>query len=347
MRFFLTFLIVATSAAQVAAPAQVGASGISRADALQLGRADTKLFYQGKKGQLWEDMSSQMKEGLKSEDTLLAISSQVNSEFGVESAVLHEDAMPAPGGMMVYTRIVKFERNPSPALLTFTFGGRSVADKSAPRAIIAGFFIKPEPNPAPTEFLKYKDKSLLRFPLSGEWTIYQGGRTVGENYHSASADERFADDIVLLKDGQLYRTDGKTNADWYGFAQPVFADADGKVVKALDAYDDNDPLKPSSTNPRYGNTVVIDHGNGEFSMYAHLKRGSVLVKEGQAVKSGQPIGMTGNSGNSPFTHLHYHLQNTPEWFNGQGLPIAFAEIVLNGKPAKDAEAVRGDRVEQR
>lgn len=313
---------------------------MTRQMGLGLGRMDTSRFYGGQTGALWAAMSAKMRSAVKSEDTLKAMSSQITSQFGAESSLLHEDAMPAPGGLMVYTRIVRFAHYPAPMVVLFAFSGGG----GKTEGVIEGFYIKPEPNPAPSSFLDYKDKTPLTFPLEGEWTIYQGGRTVAENYHAATPDERFAYDIVRLKDSRLYATDGKTNADWYGFAQPVMADAAGKVVVAIDQYDDNEPLKPSETIPKFGNSVVIDHGDGEFSMYAHLKRGSVTVKQGETVKAGQGIAQTGNSGNSPFTHLHYHLQTTGEWFNGQGLPVQFGSVAVNGKAVKDAEPVRGDVV---
>ena len=53
-------------------------------------------------------------------------------------------------------------------------------------------------------------------------------------------------------------------------------------------------------SPEYpaGNYVVIEHPNKEYSMIAHFKNGSILVKEGEQVKEGQLLGQCGNSGNS-------------------------------------------------
>jgi murein DD-endopeptidase MepM/ murein hydrolase activator NlpD len=73
---------------------------------------------------------------------------------------------------------------------------------------------------------------------------------------------------------------------------------------------------------------VIDDGKGEFCMYAHLKRGSIKVKSGDQVKAGQEIGVVGNSGNSPVPHLHFHMQTTPDWFKGDGLPTPFKTSLL-------------------
>jgi murein DD-endopeptidase MepM/ murein hydrolase activator NlpD len=56
----------------------------------------------------------------------------------------------------------------------------------------------------------------------------------------------------------------------------------------------------------YGNLIVIDHGNGWQSAYAHLQ--SVLVGCGYGVYQGETIGYLGNTGNSSGAHLHFELR---------------------------------------
>ena len=57
-----------------------------------------------------------------------------------------------------------------------------------------------------------------------------------------------------------------------------------------------------------GNFVVIDHGSGWRTIYAHLKRGSLLVKAQQIVKAGQKLGLVGMSGLTEFPHVHFQVQ---------------------------------------
>ncbi len=73
----------------------------------------------------------------------------------------------------------------------------------------------------------------------------------------------------------------------------IYAAGDGKVVEA-------------GRSSGYGNYVVISHGNGFKSLYAHLS--SYNVKVGDWVKKSQKIAKMGNTGSSTGTHLHFEIQ---------------------------------------
>ena len=73
-----------------------------------------------------------------------------------------------------------------------------------------------------------------------------------------------------------------------------------------------------------GNHVVIDHGNGEYSLFAHLKQGSVRVKPGQRVAAGDRLGAMGMSGDAFLVHLHYQLQSGAGF--EEGLPAYFGNV---------------------
>ncbi|MFC5243483.1 M23 family metallopeptidase [Streptomyces atrovirens] len=83
----------------------------------------------------------------------------------------------------------------------------------------------------------------------------------------------------------------------------VMAAHGGTVVKA--------GPNGAGDGPAYGNAVVIKHGNGTYSQYAHLSQ--VNVKAGQIVKTGQKIALSGNTGNSSGPHLHFEIRTTPNY----------------------------------
>ncbi|MFF4832770.1 M23 family metallopeptidase [Streptomyces sp. NPDC001315] len=72
--------------------------------------------------------------------------------------------------------------------------------------------------------------------------------------------------------------------------------------------------------PAYGNAIVIKHGNGTYSQYAHLSR--IDVKIGQVVKTGQHIAQSGNTGNSSGPHLHFEIRTTPNYGSAVN-PVSF------------------------
>ncbi len=81
---------------------------------------------------------------------------------------------------------------------------------------------------------------------------------------------------------------------------PVFAALDGTVV---DAHDGEDDMNTSCSG--IANYAIIDHGNGRFCYYWHLRKESVLVSPGQIVTAGEEIGLVGSSGCSTYPHLHF------------------------------------------
>ncbi|MFI1800753.1 M23 family metallopeptidase [Streptomyces sp. NPDC020379] len=63
--------------------------------------------------------------------------------------------------------------------------------------------------------------------------------------------------------------------------------------------------------PAYGNAIVIKHDDNTYSQYAHLSQ--VKVHVGQAVTTGQEIGLSGSTGNSSGPHLHFEIRTTPDY----------------------------------
>lgn len=70
----------------------------------------------------------------------------------------------------------------------------------------------------------------------------------------------------------------------------------------------------------YGNAIVIKHGNGTYSQYAHLSR--IDVRVGQVVTTGQRIALSGDTGNSTGPHLHFEIRTTANYGSAVD-PVAF------------------------
>ena len=81
----------------------------------------------------------------------------------------------------------------------------------------------------------------------------------------------------------------------------VHANCKGTVVDAVDGLNRNE----GSTG--WGNYVCIKHGNGMYSRYAHLRKGTVAVKVGQVVDENTVIGIIGDSGDAEARHLHFEV----------------------------------------
>jgi murein DD-endopeptidase MepM/ murein hydrolase activator NlpD len=298
-----------------------------------LGRHYTAEFYAGDVAGLEARFTPEMRVALDS-DTLRAYRQRMAEQLGTEHNVASEDVQ-SRGPWMLYVRTITVDKIAEPLAVSWAIG----ADGT-----IGGFHIQPVPRQeAPTAFLTYETKTPLRLPFNGDWLVLWGGRTIALNQHAASPDQRFAADFVVARNGATHAGAGKQNGDYYSYGQPVLAAGPGTVHDAIDSSADN---APGTTNPEHplGNYIVIDHGNGEFSFVAHLQHGSLRVKAGDHVAAGAVLGLCGNSGNSFEPHLHFHLQSTPSYLVGAGMPAQFQRYTADGKPVARGEPVRGQVV---
>jgi murein DD-endopeptidase MepM/ murein hydrolase activator NlpD len=192
-------------------------------------------------------------------------------------------------------------------------------------------------------------KTKFRFPLAGTWFA-----AVGPTPHTAhrwALPEEFAYDIAKLgADNSSHRGDGRRFADYYAYGAPVMAAADGVVVAAANDQPEDLGLlrRPEESAEAYGvrvqerqatlltkdtraivgNYVVLDYGNGEFSLYAHLQPGSVRVKAGERVVVATVLGKLGSSGNSTEPHLHFQVCDGSDPLACAGIPVEFHNVTL-------------------
>ena len=108
----------------------------------------------------------------------------------------------------------------------------------------------------------------------------------------------------------------------------IVAHSDGEVVGVV-----------ANCNRRiYGNYVKIKHDNGMYTLYAHLKYGSVAVKVGDRVTKGQVVGAMGNTGYSFGAHLHFEVRNVN---NAKIDPTPYvSEEIVKEEPKEEPKEVQ-------
>jgi hypothetical protein len=134
--------------------------------------------------------------------------------------------------------------------------------------------------------------------------------------------------------------------DFPGFGQPVFAPADGVVVRARGRSRDHhsrnswpallflvaEAAVREARGPGgiLGNHLVLDLGDGVYAVLAHLKHGSLRVGRGDRVTAGEQVAVCGNTGNSTEPHVHFHLMDHPSVLFAAGLPMRFDRFDVAG-----------------
>lgn len=161
-----------------------------------------------------------------------------------------------------------------------------------------------------------------RLPFEGTW--YVAAEHGYLDPHKRFLAEAFAYDFLQIgANGKSYQRDGKSNADYFAYGKKVFAAKDGTVVSVRGDMAENVPGETTNVATPSGNVVIIDHGNNQFGYYAHLKPFTVAVKPGARVKAGDLLGEVGNSGDSSEPHLHFHVMNSADPSQADGIPVVF------------------------
>ena len=192
---------------------------------------------------------------------------------------------------------------------------------------------------------------LLRLPLLGEWTALRTPAAGVPTHGTDFLGQRFAYDFVrptrrrISPFGVNVYRHALAVAPVSGFAAwdaPVVAAEAGTVIKIGEGRPDGRwvnsivnlahhfvvrPWRPvritrNDWRALAGNYLVIEGAHG-CAFYAHLRAGSLTVREGDHVDEGQLVGRVGNSGRSTMPHLHFHLMDRAA-IDANGLPCGFA-----------------------
>ncbi|OYU96301.1 MAG: hypothetical protein CFE21_07845 [Bacteroidetes bacterium B1(2017)] len=172
---------------------------------------------------------------------------------------------------------------------------------------------------------------MLDLPVKGTWLALDAGAEKWVNYQSNYPPQKYAMDMVKLnEDGRFFINNGTDSSDFNSFGDSVFSPSKGIVYSIADGFETQLIGKGiDSINPA-GNHIVIELSANKYLFLAHLKKASILVKEGDTLQSGQFIALAGNSGNTSFPHLHMHIQDKPLFSDtlALGQPYRFNTLEL-------------------
>jgi hypothetical protein len=222
-----------------------------------------------------------------------------------------------------------------------------------------------DPAPAPKQEIVFTTDALavgpgpitVAPPLKGKSWVVGGGCCAPPSYHrgatlpingSIRVSERFAIDFVQLNDkGMLFDGDIKELKDYAYFGDEIYSATDGTVVAAEDGLPEQVPGKlpeGATIDMAGGNHVVVDMGEGRYAFYAHMQPGSLKVKVGDTVKTGQALGLLGNSGNTDSPHLHFHIMDGPSPLLSNGVPYVFTSFTGEGRVTDEDPLFKGGTV---
>jgi murein DD-endopeptidase MepM/ murein hydrolase activator NlpD len=249
------------------------------------------------------------------------------------------DRVVPPGGDLdVFNPFYSFSEEMLLARLHYEFFFEET-DQKEPN--LFNFTSKAEADVYPTA---YPGKTNLILPLKGRIYVFDGHdfyahhrrQNVFRNHRFRPNSVRYGYDLMVTNAaGDLYRGDRFVPKDWLSYGSAVYAPGAGIVADAATDVPDNsykdgeevDAPSAEKLDPAgLGNHVVIDHGNGEYSILLHMKPGSVLVKKGDRVQQGQEIGAIGFSGDTFVPHLHYQIMDGPDERLSRGLPSYFRDF---------------------
>src|SRR5262249_6489384 len=170
-------------------------------------------------GTLWASFDDRMRAAMggdvaKFEATLKQITAQTGK---LQECITEEVGMKSD--FWIYRGVCRFSQAPQPLVTQYAFNTAGM---------VSGFFVKPDVKLYDSKFLDYQPKTKLQLPFYGQWLVFWGGRTLDQNYHAATRDQRFAYDLIAVKDSSDHSGSGRLNTHYYAFGMVIVAPAAGQ-----------------------------------------------------------------------------------------------------------------------
>lgn len=178
-----------------------------------------------------------------------------------------------------------------------------------------------------------KNKYLL--PFKGKYFVEYGGLSKKTSHSWNIISQRYAYDFEIRENNLPYYGDYQKLENYYCYLDDVICPCSGFVIDLQDdientkVYKDR-PVVNDGVDVR-GNYISIKHPYGEYSTICHLEAGSINIAVGDLVEAGQVLGNVGNSGNTQGPHIHFQVQNGPDFEYSEGIIVTFKNAYIGSK----------------
>lgn len=179
--------------------------------------------------------------------------------------------------------------------------------------------------PYPSRIQNVQPSVTVNWPFAEKTVVGWGGDSLNTNSpHIIWPSERWAYDLVM----EPYDTGSRNPEDYGIWDQPILSPLSGTVIAAYDEEPDIEPGTEAFLSLEGNHVYLKLDVTGTYLLLNHLKEGSLTVKVGDHVETGDPLGRVGNSGSTSEPHLHIHHQRqnpvkTPHPVLAVGLPLYF------------------------
>lgn len=190
----------------------------------------------------------------------------------------------------------------------------------------------------------------LAAPVRGRWVALNSPGSAVPSHGTKAYGQRYAVDLAHPVDERLVSINWALQArrphSYSSFGEPVLAMMSGTVVRVQDSQRDHRarntwPLliymmtvegflrELAGASGLLGNHVIVEHDDGTYAAYAHLRRGSATARAGQRVRKGQQLAQVGNTGNTSEPHLHVQLMDRAHPTAAAGIPMHWPDLVID------------------
>lgn len=177
---------------------------------------------------------------------------------------------------------------------------------------------------------KNKNFYPLNLPFWGEWSVMQAHN--GKYTHQNEWQHAW-DFIILNNENKEFINNGDIVEDYFCYGKNIIAPAAGYIVELADGIEDN-IIGEINTENNWGNSIVIKHSEYFYSQISHIKKGSLRIKKGDYVAKGKTLAKVGNSGHSPYPHLHFQVQAT-QYIGSKTINYPLSNYIINNETGFD------------